>query len=498
MATCALPTFTAAMFMDKITSVIYPQVLQLVNIRMTQYINTGDRIQDGLWVLIANTLVALTVSALYSTACFVWTRTSEWWYPPTINDVMDAEVLNATYTKDVVTKFSFSTRIHDPADFNNWVQSQKVVDYQLVSAPISLALHFNGNDFDKAGFTPIGNSYFHYPVYQYTVKDVRNYVYVYGNVLYSMHKHALEHVVVKYHKDTCASLTTPHTFIPVVQTYRSGGNVDTNGNANPKCTFDRIHFTQKASLMNWLEKFKTNTMYPDGLPMTNKFGVLLHGPPGTGKSGTVTAIATYLGRNILLVNTLIASGFQQSELVDAIHSRRKTHVIVFDEFDYMIKEETPPIDYRSLLSGAEGDERIAIIESIRAQKEAARSKVDLRFVLNLFDGVGDEDGRVFICCSNNPHFIPPVVIRPGRIDLVLELGYTTPDMFNRFAETIYPTIEDDVDADPDLKKRVETALQRNITPLTLINTLVTSTDVDQLLGTLTSLKVQSYDSKLDR
>lgn len=82
-----------------------------------------------------------------------------------------------------------------------------------------------------------------------------------------------------------------------------------------------MHFTKKALLIQWLEKFKTNTM----------FGVLLHGPPGTGKSGTVTAIATSLGRNILLVNTLIASGFQQSDLVDAIHSRRKTHVIVFDE-----------------------------------------------------------------------------------------------------------------------------------------------------------------------
>jgi hypothetical protein len=56
----------------KVSSVIHPQILQLINIYLIQYINTGDRVKDGCFTIIVNTLIALILSALYYGAIEVY------------------------------------------------------------------------------------------------------------------------------------------------------------------------------------------------------------------------------------------------------------------------------------------------------------------------------------------------------------------------------------------------------------------------------------------
>lgn len=501
MATSVVTAFTLAMIVEKISSVIYPQILQLINIHLTKYVNTGDRIQDGIWVLIINTTITLIISGMYTLVIYIGDWVSKKTQPANTTNILNAEELNKTYTTTAVITYNFKINIGGNFErFISWVKEHSFVDHLTVSKTSELQWGISATTGTRT--LQMRDSYnllsYHFPVYQYTVQDVQYYVYVSNCTLYSMHVHALEYVYCAYYEwytrlNECqVPVVLP---VPLVQSY-SLGKVETSGTVNPKCSFDRIHFTQKPTLLRWLHLFQTKTMYPEGLPLSNKLGILLHGPPGTGKSGTVGAIAIALNRHILMVNTLVMSGFNQSDLVEAIRSRRQTHIIVFDEFDYMIKEESA-IDFRAMLVGAEGEERMAIIDSIRTQKEAAKNKVDLRFVLNLFDGVGDEDGRVFVCCTNNPHLIPPVVLRPGRLDLKLELSYATREMFVEIVKTVHPNIAADLEKSPELVEKVENALKRNITPLVLINALVTDPDLGHMLETLTLRKTQSYDSKME-
>jgi hypothetical protein len=64
-------------------------------------------------------------------------------------------------------------------------------------------------------------------------------------------------------------------------------------NISLKKTLDNIFFDDKIKLINILDKFKNNLLYPPNVTMDNKLGIFLYGPAGTGKTGLVSAIANY-------------------------------------------------------------------------------------------------------------------------------------------------------------------------------------------------------------
>jgi SpoVK/Ycf46/Vps4 family AAA+-type ATPase len=66
-------------------------------------------------------------------------------------------------------------------------------------------------------------------------------------------------------------------------------------------------------------------------------------------------------------------------------------------------------------------------------------KLTLGYILNLLDGILETPGRILICTSNHPETLDPALIRPGRIDINLTVGFCTPkmfaDMYNFFFKT---------------------------------------------------------------
>lgn len=50
-------------------------------------------------------------------------------------------------------------------------------------------------------------------------------------------------------------------------------------------------------------------------------------------------------------------------------------------------------------------------------------KLDLSGLLNVLDGVVDCPNRILIMTTNHPEKLDPALIRPGRIDKIIYLGY---------------------------------------------------------------------------
>lgn len=123
-------------------------------------------------------------------------------------------------------------------------------------------------------------------------------------------------------------------------------------------------------------------------------GYLLHGPPGTGKSSVIRALASELGRDVASI---------------ALSDRALT-----DD------------GLRFALTGApEGS--FLVLEDIDAAFVARRaddisSGISFSGLLNAIDGVAAQEGRALVMTTNHRDRLDPALIRPGRADVHVELG----------------------------------------------------------------------------
>jgi hypothetical protein len=69
------------------------------------------------------------------------------------------------------------------------------------------------------------------------------------------------------------------------------------------------------------------------------------------------------------------------------------------------------------------DSAVAGPVNIPSMFKAKRDELNLTGILNVLDGVVDTPGRILIMTTNHPEMLDPALIRPGRIDKKLLLGY---------------------------------------------------------------------------
>ena len=142
-------------------------------------------------------------------------------------------------------------------------------------------------------------------------------------------------------------------------------------------------------------------------------GYLFFGPPGTGKTSTISMLATKLNRSVHRIN-LVAPKLTDDSLSDAVSSVRPNSIIVMEDID-------------------------CLFGKLRDKKEDCC--VTFSGVLNAVDGIGDAKGTLFVFTSNHPDRLDTAMRRKGRIDREFYFGNTcrqqTIDMFNKF----YPGCE---------------------------------------------------------
>ncbi|KAH9204471.1 hypothetical protein DL95DRAFT_398457, partial [Leptodontidium sp. 2 PMI_412] len=74
----------------------------------------------------------------------------------------------------------------------------------------------------------------------------------------------------------------------------------------------------------------------------------------------------------------------------------------------------------------------------------------LSALLNVLDGVGSQEGRVLIMTTNHTDRLDAALIRPGRVDMKLELGYTNQDINARLFCALF--MRDDTPTDESQRK----------------------------------------------
>lgn len=179
-----------------------------------------------------------------------------------------------------------------------------------------------------------------------------------------------------------------------------------------------------------LEKFFSGFKKYTRIGIPHRRGYILSGKPGTGKSSLIRAISASFNMNICCVNLKTVK--TDSDLRRAFSQLPEESILVFEDIDAQsdvvldraFHKKTEKIQLADLLG--DNDKDFSLKES----------KVTLAGILAGLDGHMVPPRTIIIMTSNHPERLDPALIRPGRIDMHLHMGYCTHYQLQHMYNTI--------------------------------------------------------------
>jgi len=179
-------------------------------------------------------------------------------------------------------------------------------------------------------------------------------------------------------------------------------------NRRPIRRLETVHFDENvkddivSDIRNYLNPHTRRFYTKRGIPYRR--GYLFYGPPGTGKTSLALALAGRFELDLFVCQIPILSG--DSDLQALFENLPQRCIVLLEDIDSV-----------GMTRGAKE----------RAQDDSGdsfkKSRCTLSGFLNVLDGVGSREGRVVIMTTNDVHKLDSALIRPGRIDKIVHLGY---------------------------------------------------------------------------
>eukprot|EP00026_Physarum_polycephalum_P003305 Phypoly_transcript_03315.p1 GENE.Phypoly_transcript_03315~~Phypoly_transcript_03315.p1 ORF type:complete len:430 (-),score=36.99 Phypoly_transcript_03315:82-1371(-) len=154
----------------------------------------------------------------------------------------------------------------------------------------------------------------------------------------------------------------------------------------------------KEDLLEDAKTFIENAQWYINLGIPYRRGYLLYGIPGSGKSSLIYAIAGVLNLNISVLS-LAQRDLTDDQLVSLLNSAPPNAILVLEDVD------------------------AAFVK--RSKQDDASNGVSFSGLLNAIDGVVAQEGRLLFMTTNKIEDLDEALIRDGRIDKQIHLGYAT-------------------------------------------------------------------------
>ncbi|KAK6523695.1 mitochondrial chaperone, variant 2 [Arthrobotrys megalospora] len=158
-------------------------------------------------------------------------------------------------------------------------------------------------------------------------------------------------------------------------------------------------------------------------------GYLLHGPPGSGKSSFIKALAGELSYDICLVN-LSERGLTDDRLNHLLSNMPTRSIALLEDVD-------------------------AAFNNRKQKNEEGYSGANVTFsgLLNALDGVASSEERILFLTTNYKEKLDEALVRPGRVDMAVEIGLATEWQVERMFQRFYG--DDEAELEPERKERVK-------------------------------------------
>ncbi|CAL9100498.1 unnamed protein product [Musa acuminata var. zebrina] len=284
-------------------------------------------------------------------------------------------------------------------------------------------------------------------------------------------------------------------------------------NLHHPSTFDTLAMDPnlKAEVMEDLARFVKRKDYYSRIGKAWKRGYLLYGPPGTGKSSLIAAMANYLKFDIYDLE--LAEVNWNTTLRRLLVGMSNRSILVVEDIDCSVdlqKRDERESDATSpstsnddkvrcdppLLSCRAGLIKHMIIHQVISnhlpEMSAHVLQITLSGLLNFIDGLWSTSGeeRIIVLTTNYKDRLDPALLRPGRMDMHIHMGYCGPHAFRVLASNYHAIDEHSLFADIEgLIREVE------VTPAEVAEQLMRSDDADTALeGLLEYLRRKKKDA----
>ena len=155
------------------------------------------------------------------------------------------------------------------------------------------------------------------------------------------------------------------------------------------------------------------------------FGIMLHGFPGTGKSSVVQAIINMIPCDVYYVPIEYLKAAIADPYWIKYGSGDRMRVVIIEDVDTVAFSRNRHPDDVSITSPDYYD------SDLDCHRNAIQS---IGTLLNFIDGFESPENVIYVMTTNHLDDLDPALIRPGRIDLSLEIGYVTDETFGYFME----------------------------------------------------------------
>lgn len=150
------------------------------------------------------------------------------------------------------------------------------------------------------------------------------------------------------------------------------------------------------------------------------YGLLLNGPPGTGKTSTVRVLATHFNMEVRIFDTV-------SDNVARMFAACRDAIILIEDVDEIIFDEN------TLAAQEEKNKKVEPFFDHRPKRGVSLSQF-----LNALDGFITCNGCVVVMTTNKFTALDPRILRPGRVDEIFEFEYPSRAAFVELFLSHYP------------------------------------------------------------